>query len=120
MGPIESMIHSVVGKKMLEDFPQVQLPAIMKAKVTKAAEREEYEQDGIKIENMDEGITFEAKMTGKWYEYNLKILTKEGDTDSRFPEIPAVQSPIRLKTGTVVAVALLYGELIPCILSEVR
>lgn len=36
MGPMEKMIQDVMDKKLKEDFPQIQLPAVMKARVTKA------------------------------------------------------------------------------------
>ena len=58
-------------------------------------------------------------ITGKWFEYNLKILTKDGDPDSRYPEIPGVKSKIQIKAGGIAAVALLYGELSPFIIGEV-
>jgi len=31
MGPMEKMIQDVMDKKLKEDFPQIQLPAVMKA-----------------------------------------------------------------------------------------
>ena len=93
MGPIEKMVQDIIDKKLSEEYPQVQLPAIMKAQVTKATPlADEYEYDELTVENKDSGSTFEAKITGKWFEYNLKILTKDGDPDSRYPEIPGVRS----------------------------
>ena len=121
MGPIEQMIQNVMDKKLKDDFPQVQLPAAMQARVTKAtALGEEFDYDELKIEDKDSGRTFEAKITGKWFEYNLKILTKDGDVDTKFPEIPGVKSQIQIKAGGTAAVVLLYGELRPFILGEVR
>lgn len=120
MGPIEKMIQDVMDKKLTEDFPQIQLPAIMKARVTKAtALTEEFDYAELKIEDKDTGRIFEAKITGKWFEYNLKILTKDGDVDTRFPEVPGVKSKIQIKAGGMAAVALLYGELMPYIIGEV-
>lgn len=120
MGPMEKMMQDVMEKKLKEDFPQVQLPAVMKARVTKAtALTEEYDYDELKIEDKDAGRTFEAKITGKWFEYNLKILTKDGDVDTRFPEVPGVKSKVQIKAGGMAAVALLYGELMPYIIGEV-
>ena len=121
MGPMEKMMQDVMDKKLKEDFPQIQFPAVMKARVTKAtALAEEYEDDELKIEDKDTGRTFEAKLTGKWFEYNPKILTKDGDVDTRFPEIPGVKSKIQIEAGGMAAVALLYGELMPYIIGEVK
>lgn len=120
MGPMEKMIQDVMDKKLKEDFPQIQLPAVMKARVTKAtALAEAYEDDELKIEDKDAGRTFEVKIAGKWFEYNLKILTKDGDIDTRFPEVPGVRSKIQIQAGGTAAVALLYGELMPHIIGEV-
>lgn len=121
MGPIEKMIADVMNKKMQEDFPQVQLPAVMRARITRAVPLEEIIQyEDVQITDKSEGRSFTADVTGKWYEYSLKILTKTGDTDTRYPEIPGVKSRVPLKQGDVAAIMLLYGELRPCIVGEVR
>ena len=87
MGPIEKMVQDIIDKKLSEEYPQVQLPAIMKAQVTKATPlADEYEYDELTVENKDSGSTFEAKITGKWFEYNLKILTKDGGPVPRLRE----------------------------------
>lgn len=39
MGPMEKMMQDVMDKKLKEDFPQIQFPAVMKARVTKATAR---------------------------------------------------------------------------------
>lgn len=120
MGAIEKMVQDIIDKKLSEDYPQVQLPAVMKAQVTKATPlADEYEYDELEVENKDSGGSFEAMVTGKWFEYNLKMLTKDGDPDSRYPEIPGVRSKIQIKAGGVAAVVLLYGELAPFIIGEV-
>ena len=35
MGPIEAMVQDIINKKVLEDFPQIQLPAVIKARIKK-------------------------------------------------------------------------------------
>ena len=73
MGPIEKMVQDIIDKKLSEEYPQVQLPAIMKAQVTKATPLgDEYEYDELVVENKDSGSTFEAKITGKWFEYRFR------------------------------------------------
>ena len=52
MGPIEKMVQDIIDKKLSEEYPQVQLPAIMKAQVTKAtplADEYEYDTDSSRI-----------------------------------------------------------------------
>ncbi|MDR2024018.1 MAG: hypothetical protein LBQ71_12445 [Hungatella sp.] len=120
-GPLETMMKSVMKKNMEEAYPQVQFPAVMKAKVTKAVPlAEEYYFDDLEIEDKSESRSYEAKITGKWFEYSLKILNKDGTNDSEYPVIPGVKSMVQVKTGATVAVALLYGELSPFILGEAR
>ena len=89
------MVKSVISKQLATNFPHLQLPAFMKARVTRAA------------------------ASGEWYEYNLKILDKTGEIDEGFPEIPGVLSKVFIESGKTVAVGLLYGELNPFIIGEV-
>lgn len=50
MGPIEAMVQDIINKKVLEDFPQIQLPAVMKARITKVTPlTTEYNFDNLKI-----------------------------------------------------------------------
>lgn len=92
---LEEMVKSVISKQLAADFPHLQLPAVMRAKVTRAAS------------------------SGEWFEYSLKIIDKTGEIDERFPEIPGVLSKVHVESGKTVAVGLLYGELNPCIIGEV-
>lgn len=92
---LEEMVKSVISKQLAADFPHLQLPSVLRAKVTRATP------------------------SGEWNEYSLKILDKTGDIDERFPEIPGVLSKVSVKVGKTVAVGLLYGELNPCIIGEV-
>ncbi len=92
---LEEMVKSVISKQLAADFPHLQLPAVMRAKVTRAAS------------------------SGEWFEYSLKIIDKTGEIDERFPEIPGVLSKLQVESGKTVAVGLLYGELNPCIIGEV-
>lgn len=116
---LEEMVKSVISKQLAADFPHLQLPAIMCATVTSTTETgEEYEFE-FKSRRKAGGAVEEYIYTGKWYEYNLKIIDKNGSADERFPEIPGVRSMLQIKTGKKVAVGLLYGELNPCIIGEV-
>ena len=92
---LEEMVKSVISKQLAADFPHLQLPAVMRAKVTRAAS------------------------SGEWFEYSLKIIDKTGEIDERFPEIPGVLSKLQVESGKTVAIGLLYGELNPCIIGEV-
>lgn len=120
-GPLEVMMKAVMKNTMEESYPQAQLPAIMKARVIRAAPlSEEYSLDELQIKDKTEDRSFEAEIRGKWFEYSLKILNKDGGDSSQYPVIPAVKSMVQVEIGAVVAVALLYGELSLFVLGEVR
>ena len=120
-GALETMMKGVMIKTMEESYPQAQLPAIMKARVTKVTPLSEtYRLNELQIEDKTEERSFEAEITGKWFEYSLKILDRDGEDNSKYPVIPGVKSMIQVEFGAIVAVALLYGELSLFILGEVR
>lgn len=118
---IEQVVKSIVEKHLLENFPQVQLPGTMQASVTKATKLgDTYDYEDMQVEGCQSCPPYEAKITGPWYEYSLKILTRDGAVDEKYPEIPGVMSRHQVKKGGKVAVAMLYGELRPFILGEVK
>jgi len=51
-------------------------------------------------------------------EITLKILDKNKQPDSRFPEVPKVATDLYIKKDDIVVIALLYGELNPYILGR--
>lgn len=52
------------------------------------------------------------------WKVTLKILDKNKQPDSRFPEIPNVKTDIYIEKDEVVVIALLYGELEPYVLGR--
>ncbi|WP_270815163.1 hypothetical protein [Hungatella effluvii] len=116
---LETMVTTIVNKTLQDGVPQGQV--VMLAKVTRSAKQSEtYEISGLQVEDTEEGRTYEATLTGYWYEYTLQILTKDRETDSQYPPIPGVISTVQAEPGACVAVIMLYGELKPYILGEVK
>lgn len=95
MQVIEKAVKVAVRKQLAVEYPHLELPAAMLAEVT------------------------QLQLTGDVYEYNLKILGKDGIPDTRFPEVPGVKSRVNVLVGSTVAVLLLYGDLNPIIVCEV-
>lgn len=91
---LEEMIKYVFEKHIAVQRPYLLHPPIMRATVT--------------------SVTY----AGVYYEHNLKILDKNGEIDSAFPEIPNVRSAGGYQLGDTVVIAMPYGELDPVILSE--
>lgn len=92
---LEEFVKTALRKQMKTEFPHLELPAAMYAKVTKRTE------------------------LGGYYEYNLKILDEDKQIDENFPEIPHITSKQKYETGEVVAVLMLYGKMNPYIVGEV-
>lgn len=84
---LEQMIKNVFEKHVKESYQHIALPPAVLAKITKAQTQADY------------------------YVYNLKILDENKEINSEFPEIPEVKSKVRLDSGDVAAVLLLYGQL---------
>jgi len=76
------------------NYPHMQYPPCIYAKVVKA-----------------EGYS------GK-YICTLKILDKNRQADSRFPEVPMVATEIEVQKDDIVVVLLLYGECAPYIIGR--
>lgn len=89
-GFVEQELHNQVKT----NYPHIQYPASVYAEITH-----------IKEEN-------------NIYRCNLKILDKNKQLDSRFPEIPQVNTTLKVSSGDVVVVLLLYGECIPYIIGK--
>lgn len=121
MGPLEHMIAEVMERKLQKDYPQAQLAAVMTARITSAAETGETREEPVEVRiETEEGQQMKGAVIQKRvYVYSLRILTQEGETDSRFPAIPGVRSLLRAKPGDTVAVAMLCGGLNPYIIGEV-
>ncbi len=92
---LEQYVHAVVDKKMRQEYPHVELPGAVCARITKA-------QPG-----------------GAYHTYNVKILDSNRNDDERFSEIPNVKSKLAFDQGDIVAVLLLYGQLDVFIVGEV-
>ena len=120
---LPEMIKSVVKKLFAEDYPHLKLPAIVYAKYAKvraARKLDAFEWRELVIYNDESGGSYRAHIKANWYEYTLTILDRFGSIDSAFPVLPQIKSRKQFKTGSIVAVALPHGELIPFIIGEVR
>lgn len=92
---LEQYVHTVVDKKIQQQYPHIEMPSAVCALITK------------------------AQPTRERYMYSVKILDANRIVDERFPEIPGVMSELALDQGDIVAVLLLYGQLDVCIVRKV-
>lgn len=95
---LEQMIRAVIDKVIESKYPHLKFPSILLARAT-------WISGGPEV---------------KWHEYRLTVLNNCGAIDDSYPALPDVWSTQLFDTGTIVAVALPYGELTPMIIGEVR
>jgi hypothetical protein len=112
--------QAVISKTISEQYSHLKEPAVMLATITQVKELDDtYTVTGLQITNTATGTTYPSTLTGKWHEYAVRIVDKNGDISDDYPEIPGVRSKIQAAVGATVAVALLYGMLDVAILGEV-
>lgn len=91
---MKQFVAQELAGQIRKNYPHMQYPSILYAKV------------------------MHVKAMEGQYEVVLKILDKNRQPDSRFPEIPKVATGIAFGKNDIVVVALLYGELIPYIIGR--
>lgn len=95
---MSDMLKKFVGQELdsriMEAYPHMQFPPCLYGRV----------------------VTVQRK--GELYEAALRILDKNRQPDSRFPEIPKVVTDMPVHTGDLVTVVLLYGECRPYIIGR--
>ncbi len=117
---LEEMMAGVMGKTISQEYPHLKLPAVVLATVSGAKKLSDtYEVKELEVTDEDSGRTFKAHYKAFYYEYRLNVLDRFGERDDTFPTLPGVRSRLQLEPGTVVAVALVYGNLSPAIIGEV-
>ncbi len=118
---LEEMVKSIVHKTLGNSYPHLRLPCIVYARVDSASKLgETFDYEQLIIHNDETGSSYRGHITANWYEYKLTILDRFGSPDEAFPPLPGIKSKKQFKTGAVVAVALLYGELTPAIIGEAK
>ena len=117
---LETMMTGVIEKTFSQDYPHLKLPAVVLATVSGAKKLSDtYEMEELEITNEDSGQTFRAHYKAFYYEYRLNVLDRFGNKDDSFPSLPGVRSRLQLEPGTIVAVALVFGDITPAIIGEV-
>lgn len=91
---MKQFVAQGLSQQIKANYPHMQYPPFIYAKA-------------VNVRSVDEN-----------YEATLKILDKNRQADSRFPEVPKVVTDIAVSKGDVVVVALLYGELNPYIVGR--
>lgn len=91
---MKQFVAQALSQQIKDNYPHMQYPSFLCAKVVNARQK-----DGQ-------------------YEATLKILDKNKQVDSRFPEVPRVTTDMVVTKDDVVVIALLYGEMNPYIIGR--
>lgn len=119
-GLLENFVKAAMKNELAVNYPHLELPAIVYARVQSVKPLERYELRDLVIYNDDShGSSFRGHITIPWYEYSLTILDRFGHPDQKFPTVPRVRSRKQLQQGAIAVVALPFGELAPSIIGEV-
>lgn len=120
-GSLEDFAKSVMKDTLARDYPHLELPAVVYAKIQSVMPLDRYEvQDLVIFNDESDNSSYRGHITIRWYEYCLIILDRFGHPDPKFPAVPQVRSRKQFQQGAIVAAALLYGELVPSIIGEVK
>ena len=92
---MKMFVEQELGNQIKESYPHMQYPPCLYAKV-------------VAVKRKGEEL----------YEATLKILDKNKQPDSRFPEVPKVATDIPVLKDETVAVVLMYGECKPYIIGR--
>ncbi len=91
---MQEFVKQELDAQIKENYPHMRYPPCMYAKVV------------------------DVRESSGTYTCTLKMLDKNRQADTRFPEIPMVSTRTALKKGDDVVVLLLYGECAPYILGR--
>lgn len=83
---IEKTIVRIIQRVVRNDYPHIECPAGLCASIV------------------------DCKEMGEFYEYTIRILDIEKQTDSKFSDIPKIRCKQGFELGQMVAVIFLYGK----------
>lgn len=92
---LKRFVEEELGEQIKQNYPHMQYPPGLYARV-------------VTVKEKREGL----------YVTTLKILDKNKQPDSRFPEVPGVLTEISVVKGEIVAIVLMYGECSPYIIGR--
>lgn len=113
-------VKAVVDRVLDDKYPHVKTPAVVFATITQAKQSAQtFQSRDLTISNDSNTNSYQGYITAHWNEYELQVVDRFGNPDEDFPLIPGVHSKGQYAVGSVVAVAMAYGD-IPVILGEVQ
>lgn len=117
---MEEFVKAVIDRIMNDKYPHLKAPAVVFATVTQAKQSDQtFQIRDLTISNDNNTNSYKGYITAHWNEYELQVVDRFGKPDEDFPTIPGVQAKGQYTVGSIVAIAMAYGD-IPVILGEVQ
>lgn len=111
---LDELIHNIV-KQMKEDYPQLECPGAMKAKIVSAKKIDETYKRSIFLKDVTAGEKREYEIELECYVYSVRILDNTGNTLEDYPVLPGIKSRDVYEVGEMVTVVFTGGEINPVI-----
>lgn len=111
---LDELIRNIV-KQMKEDYPQLECPGAMKAKIVSAKKTDETYKRSIFLKDVTAGEKREYEIELERYVYSVRILDNTGNTLEDYPVLPGIKSRDVYEVGEMVTVVFTGGEINPVI-----
>lgn len=102
---ISQAIQAALEGLVAERYPHLQLPAILRARITMAAEAGEW-REPVALTDSETGERREYELSGKLYRYAARVVDDAQQDLLQYPAIPALYSRLRLQAGDAVLLGL--------------
>ena len=111
---IDELISSIM-KRIKVDYPQLECPGAMKAKVVSAKKTDETYKRRIFLKDVTSDEKREYELELECYLYSVKILDNSENELEDYPVLPGIKSRDVYKVGDMVTVVFTGGEINPVI-----
>lgn len=111
---IEDMAKVII-KKVAERYPHIETPTAMLAQITSAKELVKEYEEKCRVKDITSGEESESIIYKKYFSYGIKVVNINGVQISKYPAIPNIESKLQFKTGEIVTVVFLDGDMTPSI-----
>lgn len=111
---VDELIRSIV-KQMKENYPQLECPGAMKAKIISAKKTEETYKRRIVLKDIIADEKREYELEQECYIYSVCILDNTGSQLEDYPVLPGIKSRDVYEVGDIVTVVFTGGEINPVI-----
>lgn len=111
---VDELISSIMIK-MKENYPQLECPEAMKARIISAKKTDETYNRRVFLKDVASGEKREYELEQECYVYSVRILDNTGSVLEDYPVLPGIKSRDVYSVGETVTVVFSGGEINPVI-----